>query len=61
MSINSINEAYKELKKSDVSSANAFQNSFNNVIKTYFQNSYDNSYTKELQSSFNTFAKEFLS
>lgn len=55
------NEAYKELKNLDVSSASAFQNSFNNVIKTYFQNSYDNSYTKELKSSFNTFAKQFLS
>lgn len=55
------NEAYKELKNLDVSSDNAFKNSFNNVIKTYLQNSYDNSYTKELQSSFNTFTKQFLS
>lgn len=55
------NEAYSQLKNLDISSASAFQNSFNNNLQTYFGNSYDNSYTKELQSLFNTFAKQFLS
>ncbi|MDT8719634.1 hypothetical protein IAI10_23615 [Clostridium sp. 19966] len=54
------NEAYKQLKNLDISSANAFQNSFNNALQTYFENGYDNSYAKELQSSFTTFVKQFL-
>lgn len=54
------NEAYVQLKNLDVSSASAFQNSFNNALHTYFENGYDNSYARELQGLFTTFAKQFL-
>lgn len=55
------NQAYSQLKNLNIVSAESFKNSFNNVIQIYFENHYDNSYTKEIQNTFNNFAKQFLS